>query len=475
MSIQQVVARPNRYLLLAGVSLGGLLVPLNSTMLAVALPNLRRDFDIGHAEVGWLISAYLIAMAVAQPIGGRLGDQLGRSRVFRAGLFGFLLFSLAATLAPNFITLVLLRTGQAVTGGAMMPNGMAMLRETVPVHQRGQINGLYGSVMGISAAVGPLVGAALLALGSWRLLFLLNVPFVALAVLLQTQIRYRDTPMQERPSIDWLGALLFAALLTVGTFLLGSLRGGQAAVATSVGAAIFVAVGVAFVLRQFATPDPTAEWRLFRNRSFAAATSQVLLTNLVMYTTLLAIPFFIREVQEKSLSTTGLLLGAMSILMALVAPISGRLSDVYGRRWPAFIGSWIAFAGAVLILTGLSTQTSFLYLAVSLGVLGLGVGMSVGSATTAAVEAAPQALAGAASGTNSMMRYVGSILGAGILAGILNSGSGAVPGIDVFRVIMAVVAGMAALAIVAAAMIHRFPSEGGQSAEAESREASAAS
>ncbi len=99
----------------------------------------------------------------------------------------------------------------------------------------------------------------------------------------------------------------------------------------------------------------------------------------------------------------------------------------------------------------------------------------MGSATTAAVEAAPQALAGAASGTNSMMRYIGSILGAGILAGILNSGSGAVPGIDVFRVIMAIVAGMAALAIVAAAMIHRFPSETGHSAEAEGRETSAAS
>ena len=459
MSATQTGARPNHYLLLATVALGGLLVPLNSTMIAVALPELRQDFDIGHAEVGWLISAYLIAMAVSQPIGGRLGDHLGRTRVFRAGLLAFLAFSLAATFAPTFATLVLLRTGQAISGGAMMPNGMAMLRETVPVHQRGQINGLNGSVMGISAAVGPLVGAGLLALGSWRLLFLINVPFVAIALLLQLWLGYRDRPSRGRPSIDWLGAFLFVALLTLVTFLLGTLRGGQGALVIAVAGVLLAVAGAAFVRRQVVTADPTAEWRLFRDRPFAAATTQVLFTNLVMYTTLLSIPFFILEVQEKGSATTGLLLGAMSILMAVVAPVSGRLSDSYGRRWPAFVGSCIALGAVLMILAGLDADVSFAYLAVSLALLGLGVGMSVGASTTAAIEAAPEALAGAAAGANSMMRYIGSILGAGILAGVLNAGSGSVPGVDLFRIIMVVVAVIAALAIVAATMIHRFPQE----------------
>src|SRR2546425_5340862 len=112
-----VTNTPNYTLLLITVSLGGILAPLNSTMLAVALPELRKAFDVGLAEIAWLVSAYLIAMAVAQPLGGRLGDQLGRARVFRGGLLAFLALSLACAAAPTFPLLILLRTSQALVGG----------------------------------------------------------------------------------------------------------------------------------------------------------------------------------------------------------------------------------------------------------------------------------------------------------------------------------------------------------------------
>ncbi len=450
-------ARPNRYLLLSGVALGGVLAPLNSTMIAVALPELREDFGIGHGELGWIISAYLIAMAVAQPIGGRLSDQLGRSRVFRAGLLAFLAFSLAATFAPTFPVLVFLRTGQAIAGAVLIPNGMAMLREMVPVRELGRTNGLYSAVIGTSAAVGPLVGAGLLALGSWRLLFLVNVPVVALALLLLARIRYQDTPTHDRASIDWLGAALFTGLLVAVTFVLGSIRGGSGVVMTVTASATSFVLGGFFALRQLTTKVPITEWGLFRKRTFSAATSHVMLTNLVMYTTLLTIPFFIREVQDKGSASVGLLLGAMSVLMAVMAPISGRLSDAFGRRWPAFVGSWLVLAGSLLIAFGLDTDVSFAYMATALAVLGCGVGMSFGPATTAAIESAPRALAGSAAGANNMMRYIGSIVGAGVLAGLLNTAAGSVPGIDVFRLTTALVAGMAALTVVTASMIHRFP------------------
>ena len=116
------------YLLLLTVSFGALLAPLNSTMIAVALPAIRDDFGVGHGAVGWLISSYLITMAVAQPVAGRVGDQLGRARVFRLSLLAFLVFSLLAAVAPSFPLLVALRTGQAAAGAALIPNGMGMLR-----------------------------------------------------------------------------------------------------------------------------------------------------------------------------------------------------------------------------------------------------------------------------------------------------------------------------------------------------------
>ncbi len=444
--------------LLLTVSLGGVLAPLNSTMLAVALPELRRAFGVGHAEIAWLVSAYLIAMAVAQPLGGRLGDQLGRVPVFRVGLVLFLALSLGAAFAPTFPVLIVMRTSQALVGAAVIPNGMAMIRETVSIDRLGRSSGLTGSAVSIAAAVGPLLGAGLLALGSWRLLFLMNVPLVAAALLSLTLLHYPHEHRRFSLRLDWLGAVVFAAVLALITLLLDALRGGQSDVlvgAAIIGLPVFL---VAFVYRQFSTPNPVAEWRLFRIRSYAASTGYILLTNLVMYTTILAVPFFVDEVQGKGSLRTGILLGAVSVPVVLVAPIGGRLSDSLGRRPLVVTGAVLVSAGAAALLGGISRDVPWLFLAAILALLGLGLGLSIGPASAAAIETAPRELAGAAAGTNSMMRYIGSIVGVGILGAVLNSDV-ANPGVGLFRLIFAVLLVMSAGAFVCALFVHRFPGE----------------
>lgn len=439
-------------LLLPAVALGAILAPLNSTMIAVALPDIRSEFALSHAALAWLISAYLIAMAVAQPISGRLGDQLGRLRVFRASLLAFLALSLAATMAPTFTLLVLLRIGQAAAGAALIPNGMAMLRETVPTRRLGRVNGLFNAALSVSAASGPLIGAAVLEFSSWRVLFLINAPVVAVALLLLARLDYRSTVAAARAQIDWAGGALLAAILVTVTWLLGALNGQAqpaAVVAAVVAATTFL---VLFVRLQMSGRSAIAPWALFRNRSFAGATTYIMVSNLVMYTALLTIPFFVSEVQGKGSAATGLLLGVMSFLMAAGSPVSGLLSDRFGRRPPALAGSVIVLVAVVMMVAGIASDTSFAYLAAALGLLGLGIGLGTGAAMTAAIESAPRALAGSAAGANSMMRYIGSIVGAGILAGLL--GGGAVPGVGVFRTIYVVLAVMAVVAVIAATQIH---------------------
>ncbi len=415
------------------------------------------------AEIGWLVSAYQIAMAVAQPLGGRLGDQLGRARVFRAGLIAFLVLSLATALAPTFTALVLFRTGQALVGAMVIPNGMAMLRESVPVKKLGMSMGITGSAISISAAAGPLLGAALLLAGSWRLLFLVNVPLVGLALASLALLSYPDTGVRKKFALDWVGAMAFAALLVSVTVLLNSLSGGQSSYLLGAGSIGLLAFSGLFLYRQLSSSTPIAEWKLFRNRSYAAATIYIMLNNLVMYTTLLSIPFFVKEVQNKGDAATGTLLAAMSLLMVFVAPLSGRISDGLGRRTPAVAGSLVVLVAVLSILAGLDRNVSYGYLAVSLAVMGLGVGLGFGAASTAAIEAAPRELAGAAAGTSSMMRYLGSIIGVGILGAVLSSGEAAsgvaVPGVALFRLMFAVLAVAAALATVAATFVHRFPPE----------------
>lgn len=332
-------AVPSVPLLLALSSLGAILAPLNSTMIAVALPEIREEFDLSHAAVGWLISGYLIAMAVAQPLGGRLGDQIGRARVFRVGLIAFLVLAVAATFAPSFAFLVAFRIGQAVAGAVLMPNGMAMLRALAPPEQLGRLNGINGSILSAAAAAGPLIGALALALGSWRFVFPLSIPLCVAALVLLQRMHIPQDRSPERTPIDWAGTALFVALLSAITLQLASLREPESAAAATLRWTALAAVAVAFAWRQYVTSSPAAEWRLFRQRSFAAATAWTLLTNLTMYTTLLMVPFFIRDVQGKSTEIAGLLLGAMSILVAIMSPLGGRLSDAYGRRPLALAGA----------------------------------------------------------------------------------------------------------------------------------------
>jgi MFS family permease len=258
--------------------------------------------------------------------------------------------------------------------------------------------------------------------------------------------------VSARAEIDWAGGALLAAILGGVTWLLGTLSGQASAGAIAMGIVATALLTALFVRRELTARSGVAGWGLFRRRSFAAATTYVMVSNLVMYTSLLTIPFFVSEVQGKGSAPIGALLGVMSVLMAAAAPVSGFVSDLLGRRPLALAGSIFVLAGAVLMVAGIADDVSFAYLATALALLGLGIGLGTGAATTAALESAPRSLAGGAAGTTSMMRYVGSIVGAGILAGVL--GSEAIPGAEVFQSIYVVVTAMAIVAVIASTAIH---------------------
>jgi len=444
-------------LLLTISALGSILAPLNSTMIAVALPDIRSEFHLSHAAVGWLISGYLIAMAVAQPLGGRLGDQLGRVRVLRTGLLAFLALSIAATFSPSFAFLVAFRVGQAVAAAVLVPNGMALLRTMAPADQLGRLYGINGGILSTAAAVGPLLGAGALALGSWRWVFPPSIPFVIVALFLLGRLEGGNERSGEPARIDWVGVALFVGVLAMLTLQLNDLRAADVSVPSLARWVALAAFAAAFAWRQRVTRSPAAAWALFRIRSFTASTSWVLLTNLTMYTTLLMIPFFVDDVLGRSAELAGVLLGAMSILVAIVAPIGGRLSDAWGRRPLSLAGGAVALAGSLALLASMRSGASPVELAISLAIIGLGLGLGSGPSTTAAVESAPAALAGSAVGTSSMMRYAGSIIGAGMLAGVLQSGSAGASDVGTFRLVTLVVVVTAALAVAVAAFIHRFP------------------
>ncbi|MBI4218923.1 MAG: MFS transporter, partial [Chloroflexi bacterium] len=278
------------------VALAIVLAPLNSTMIAVALPRVIEDFSITVPAAGWLVTGYLITMASVQPLAGNIGDRLGRRRVMLFGLVGFGAASLFATVAPNYQSLLAARFLQALFGSFSIPNGAALIREVIPAERRGRGFGMVGVFTGVAAASGPPLGGILVDLAGWRAIFLVNVPVVVAALIAGwSWIPKRSDRPARVTGFDYLGAALLPTILVAAASLLifgprGAVHPWLIAV-WAAGAAVAV---VGFVFWELRQRDPVLQPAMFKIRTFAAANAAIGLSNLAMYTTLLAVPILLR-------------------------------------------------------------------------------------------------------------------------------------------------------------------------------------
>lgn len=350
---------------LISIALGVMLVPLNSTMIAVALPDIIRTFDADVRSAGWLVTAYLITMAALQLFTGQLGDRFGRRRLVLGGLLSFGLVSLLAALSPTLWVLLFARVQQAIAGSILVTNGFALAFEVVPQNRRGRDLGMVSAVLVLAAAAGPPLGGLLVDLGSWRAIFWINLPLVAAALLLGRATVSGVRQHESESLVDW------------------------------------------FEIRS-----------LLLSQSFARANGAIMFSNLAMYVLLLAVPILMSTKGGWSSLQTGLLLAAMSVTTAFFSPLGGRLSDRIGRRIPSVVGNTLLVLG-VLPLAFVRDATNIPLLLACLGVAGTGLGLSSVSLQTAALESVELQQTGVATGISSTSRYLGSIVGSTILAQIL--------------------------------------------------------
>ena len=406
-------ARRTTATLVSVVAGGAFLAPINSTMIAVALPALGNEYGIGVADVAWLVIAYLLVMASLQPLAGRLGDSFGHRRLFVAGCVGLLAASVGCALAPSFGLLLACRALQGVAAAAMSPNGGAILRHAVPADRQGQAFGWFAACLTLGAAIGPALGGVLVDQFGAASIFWVNLPVLALVVPLAVRL-LPETPTHAAARLDGIGAVLLTATLVGGSSALVFARSAGAGITAAL-AASTVALAVAFAGWERRHPRPLVDLRLFRHPAFSAASASVLLSNLMMYTTLLLVPLLLTQLQGRSAAHVGWVLVVFSGAMALVSPLGGRLSDEVGRAWPVVGGSALLVAGAALLL-GADAATSTASLLTALVITGVGVGLQMGAQQSAALESAPASMAGVAGGVWATSRYVGSIAGSAILA-----------------------------------------------------------
>ncbi|MGI8915903.1 MAG: MFS transporter [Chloroflexota bacterium] len=404
---------PGERAALATIAISGTLAPLNSTMIAVALPAIMLAYGASLASAGWLVTSYLVVMAAVQPAAGKLGDQLGRRSLILGGLVGFGLATLGALIAPTLAVLTAFRLLQALGAAIALPNGVALVREVVPEQRRAASFGLIGAVISIAAAAGPPLGGLLVSTAGWQAIFYMNVPIILAALLLGWRSLPRHTGAPRGQPFDLIGAGLLSAVL-VGLSLLLRQVGAAPLGASALATAGVVLLGGLFVYRELHCREPVFHPRFFARRSFSAATAAVALSNLAMYSTLLALPVILTRQAHWTTGRVGLVLTALSAANVLCAPVGGRLADRFGRRWPVVAGLALAAVAFTPLLWEAPTWSGGV-LALTLALAGAGLGIASPGMQTAAVEAVPARQAGAASGMYSTSRYLGSIVGSSVL------------------------------------------------------------
>ena len=444
--------RWSRFELQASVALASLLTPLNSTMIAVSLPAIRDHFEVGVGAMTLLISIYLVAVAVMQPVSGRFGDAFGSVRVMWVGLVLLIVFSIASALAWNFPVLIITRALQGVASALVMPNAIALLRKRTPSQRLGTALGTNGAALSAAAAFGPVVGGAALLIGDWRLLFLLNVPLSLAAIVLVLRLQPDAGAGRAILRID-MPSLLALTFAFASVVVIGSSTRVENPTLLIVGVALLPLAAGAYWLRA-RRGESVVDFSFFRQANFRAAAAGQALTNLVMYSFLVAIPLYLADIRDVSDQAISLVLFALSAAMIAVSPLGGMIADRIGRQPPVIGGSLLIF-GATIGMVALFTDPPMVALVLPLMGVGLGLGISGAARSSAALEAWPRSVAGSVSGTFSMTRYVGSVAGAAIIAALL----GANPDEAAFRILFVVIVAFALLNVIASFGIRDRPPE----------------
>lgn len=415
--------RGRQLVVLAICCMSLLIVSLDNTALNVALPSLRDDLDASVSGMQWVIDAYTLVLASLLMLAGSTADRIGRRRVFLTGLVVFALGSLLCSLAPSLEALIAFRAVQAVGGSMLNPVAMSIITNTfTEPAARARAIGVWGAVVGISLALGPLVGGVLVESVGWRAIFWVNLP-VALVALLLT-LRYvpeSRAPRPRRP--DPVGQLLVAALL-------GSLT--YAIIETDplfVGIAVAALAGV--LVYEPRRREPLIDLRFFRSAPFSGATVVAICAFSGFAGFLFLNTLYLQEVRGLSPLEAGLYVLPMAGMTFVFAPLSGRLTGARGPRLPLLLAGTAMAAGA-LLFAAFEAETRDPLLFTGYVAFGIGFGLVNAPITNTAVSGMPRAQAGVAAAVASTSRQVGQTLGVAVVGTVLATGVGAGTSADDF-------------------------------------------
>ncbi|MFK4222589.1 MFS transporter [Streptomyces sp. NPDC019890] len=403
-----------RLLVLAICCMSLLIVSVDNTILNVALPAMRKELGASVAGMQWTIDAYTLVLASLLMLMGSTADRIGRRRIFRIGLVLFTLGSVLCSLAPSLEALVAFRMVQAVGGSMLNPVAMSIITNTfTDPRERARAIGVWGGVVGISMAAGPLVGGVLVDGVGWRSIFWVNLPVGILALLLTW--RYLPDSRAPKPrGPDPVGQLLVIALL-------GSLTYAIIEAPAPLFAVIAAVALVGLLLYEPRRREPLIDLRFFRSAPFSGATVIAVCAFASLGGFLFINTLYLQDIRGLSALHAGLYMLPMAALCFVCAPLSGRLVASRGPRLSLLIaGTAMAASGVFFAAFRAETSTPLMFAGYVL--FGLGFGMVNAPITNTAVSGMPRAQAGVAAAVASTSRQIGQTLGVAVIGAVLAAG-----------------------------------------------------
>ena len=419
----------------SGLLLGLLLAALDQTIVATALPTIVSDLG-GLNQLSWVVTAYILASTASTPLWGKIGDLIGRKRIFQAAILIFLLGSAASGLSQNMGELIAFRAFQGLGGGGLIVTTMAIVGDIVSARERGRYQGIFGAVFAVASIIGPLMGGFIVQNFSWHWVFYINLPIGIVALVVTGIVLPRIGP-KGRPVIDYLGTALIAAAATA-LVLLTSLGG----VSYAWNSPFIISLGVAalglvalFIVVERRVKEPVLPLRLFRNPVFTMTSAIGFIFGFAMFGAITFLPVYLQVVQRVSPTASGLRLLPMLAGMLITSIISGQLISRWGRYKVFPILGTAVMAVGLYLLSLMGVNTSTLSMSVYMFVLGFGLGMVMQVLVIAVQNAVEFRHLGTATSGATFFRSIGSAFGVSVfgeifartlnanLAALLSSGS----------------------------------------------------
>ncbi|CAN5840473.1 MFS transporter [soil metagenome] len=399
------------------VSMGVLLATIDGSIVNVALPGLVRELDTTFSVIQWVSLGYLLTLATLTLGVGRLGDVMGKKRIYTAGFAAFTIASVLCGLAPSVEFLIAFRVVQALGAVMILALGPAVLLEAFPPTQRGRALGMIGTAVSVGVVTGPVVGGILISSFDWRAIFFVNIPVGIAGTLLALRFVPATFP-GTRQRFDYAGAAVMSTgLLAASLALTMGQEAGYSSPAIVGLFAVVVVAAVWFVRIELESEHPMIQLRIFRSTLLTISVVTGFLQFVALAGTFFLLPFYLEQIQGRPIAQVGLLMGAAPLVLGVVSPLSGSWSDRIGVR-PLTLAGLTVTALAYLGFLTLDVDTTALHFTILALPLGAGIGLFQSPNNSAIMGSMPVEYAGVGGGLLTLTRLMGQISGIAILGSL---------------------------------------------------------